>query len=1080
MRRFFFTAAIAALCLALWPSSAHAQAANIYITQSGASSAPCTTGVQTPAFFNNAANWGTGGGQIGPGTVVHLCGTFNLPAGTASFLVFQGSGTAASPITLKWETGAIVQAPYFSADHTQGAVNIGGQSYVIVDGGVNGILQNTANGTGLANSSPSTLISGMSPSGAGVTIKNLAMLNVYQQSGGTDATCSINNDWCWAILGQGSNLTIGPGNTMTWCDVCVQYGFNGGESNLRITGNTFNHSNQAIQMGPDNAGVKVMSGVTVDHNTYLATRDWDTGPILNYYHHNFFHPFTNTAGSSYVGSLQIYDNRGVGDMGLNSSTMIYLENNNGASGGSMGPWYIFNNYLNKTNSDAQTSTGIVGVMPPNGFFLNNTVVDAGGTGSFAFTSFNAYGGATGWTVQGNIFQGGEYQIAIQNPATVTANSNVYYGSVGGNTWVYHSLFTASLAAWQAACGCDSLASIANPLVQSDGSIAAGSSAISLAPNQTSLGIAALDADINGATRLTAGNWAAGAFNAPGATPAVCIAPSPVNFPAQTQNTTSSPIAVTVTNCGAGTLVLNNPSTTVSGTNGSDFVDTGSGTCGPGANIAPGGSCIVNVTFTPRSTGPETAVLAVSGNASGKVTLNGSGVAPGAPAINVTPNPQNVGSQVVGTTSAVFTETVKNTGTANLTLGASFLAFTGTEFARFGSAGCANNQTIAPGASCPISFTFTPSTTGLRSSTISVAGNAPTGSATLQGTGTLPVAASYTLTPTSFNFGNQLKGTTSALHNFTVTNTGGSPLLFSNVSYYSISGGTNPADFNRVSPGGFDCVNGSSLAPGGTCLISVAFTPSTAGAETATLSINANVSGPTSALSGTGIFPAVTITPSPVVFGSINQGSSSAAIVVTLRNSGTSPLHFSTPGLTITGDFSISSTTCTGATVAVNGTCTASLIFSPTAGGTRTGTLTVHADAPGSAALSGTGIATAPVITVTPRPVRFPGTVVGTTAATLVATVTNTGTGTETFAGSLTTVTGSEFSVLGGGTCSGGGTLGAGLSCTINVSFVPSGNGLRRGTLTVNGVGGGQSSNTVELDGVGVPAGPPGAPIPFLL
>jgi hypothetical protein len=491
--------------------------ANVYIAATGAGTQDGSTcGNAKPlTFLNNGANWGSGGTQIGPDTFARLCGNFTASAGAASYISIQGSGTSGHPITIHWETGAVVQAPYFSTDHTQGAVNFNGNSYVTLDGGTNGILQNTANGTGLANQQISTLISGMSPGSTGNTIKNLAILGVYQQSG-TDTHCALNNDWCWSILAQGSNLTIGPGNTFTWCDVCVKYGFNGGESNLRVTGNSFDHVNQALEMGPDNSGVKVMTGVVFDHNTYTARRDWDIP--LNYYHHNFFHAFTNTAGSSYTGTLQLYDNTGVGDVGQHSTSMFYLENNNGGGGGTMGPWYIFDNYLNKTNTDAPGSSGIVAVMPPNGFFLNNTVVDAGGTGDFSWPSFNAYGGATGWTVKGNIFLGGGNQIVAQNPATILANNNVYYGGVGSNIFVYHSTFTASIATWQTVCGCDSAATTANPVLQSNGSIGSGSSAIGRGPNLTSLGITALNSDINGSARPGGSTaWDAGAFNS-GSTP----------------------------------------------------------------------------------------------------------------------------------------------------------------------------------------------------------------------------------------------------------------------------------------------------------------------------------------------------------------------------------------------------------------------------------------------------------------------------------------------------------------------------------------------------------------------------------
>jgi len=483
-------------------AEAKASAGNIYITQSGSGSGVCTSGVQPVSFFNNSGNWGSNAGQIGPGTTVHLCGTFNAPAGANSYLRFQGSGTSGNPITLLFESGAIVQAPYFSANN--GGIDVNGQSWIVVDGGTNGILQNTAEGTGLAYQQDTSLIKGM---GNNFTVKNLSMLNVYVHKIGDNGGGGPQG-WAFAVWGQSSNLTIGPNNTFTQCNVCAFYAFQGGEQNLIITGNHFSLANQAIELGPANSGTKVMTNIRVDHNTYVASRNWDNA--ANYYHHNFFHPFTNTAGSAILGSLLVYDNTSTGDMGLHSTSMIFIENNNGGSGGTMGSWYIFNNTFNKTNTDALGGSGIVAVMPPNGFFLNNTVVNAGGTGDYAWSSFNAYGGATGWTVQNNIFYGGAYQLTIQAPATVNANKNLYYGSVGGSPWVYHSTFTGSFSTWKSACSCDSGSSISNPLLNSDMTIGAGSAASTLGANLSGMNITALDFDKVGTARPS-GSWSSGAI-----------------------------------------------------------------------------------------------------------------------------------------------------------------------------------------------------------------------------------------------------------------------------------------------------------------------------------------------------------------------------------------------------------------------------------------------------------------------------------------------------------------------------------------------------------------------------------------
>jgi hypothetical protein len=90
------------------------------------------------------------------------------------------------------------------------------------------------------------------------------------------------------------------------------------------------------------------------------------------------------------------------------------------------------------------------------------------------------------------------------------------------------------------------------------------------------------------------------------------------------------------------------------------------------------------------------------------------------------------------------------------------------------------------------------------------------------------------------------------------------------------------------------------------------------------------------------------------FGNIAQGASSSAQAITLTNTGTAVLGIS--AIAASGDFS-QTNTC-GGTLAVNATCQVSIVFTPTAIGQRTGTLTVSDNATGSPQtvnLSGTGV-----------------------------------------------------------------------------------------------------------------------------
>ena len=112
--------------------------------------------------------------------------------------------------------------------------------------------------------------------------------------------------------------------------------------------------------------------------------------------------------------------------------------------------------------------------------------------------------------------------------------------------------------------------------------------------------------------------------------------------------------------------------------------------------------------------------------------------PPAPAAQVGPNPADFGSQTAGTTSAPLTVTVTNTGTAPLVFGANSATLSGTTAADYAlTADTCSSSSVAPGATCTVTLTFSPSTTGARPATLSFADNAADTpqSAALAGTGT---------------------------------------------------------------------------------------------------------------------------------------------------------------------------------------------------------------------------------------------------------------------------------------------------------------------------------------------------------
>jgi hypothetical protein len=144
-------------------------------------------------------------------------------------------------------------------------------------------------------------------------------------------------------------------------------------------------------------------------------------------------------------------------------------------------------------------------------------------------------------------------------------------------------------------------------------------------------------------------------------------------------------------------------------------------------------------------------------------------------------------------------------------------------------------------------------------------------------------------------------------------------------------------------------------------------------------------------------------------------------------------------------------------------------FKPTAAGPLSATVSVADNASGSpqtAALSGTGVAAAPAVTLTPATLTFASTAVGSSAATQAIALKNTGTGALTLNGtgqgiSITGANPTSFSQT--NTC--GTSVAAGATCSITVTFKPTAAGPLSATVSVADNASG-SPQTASLAGTG--------------
>jgi hypothetical protein len=519
----------------------------------------------------------------------------------------------------------------------------------------------------------------------------------------------------------------------------------------------------------------------------------------------------------------------------------------------------------------------------------------------------------------------------------------------------------------------------------------------------------------------------------GLAPAVSLSASSLTFPGTPVGTSAATQQIVVSNTGSAPLTMSTSAITITGTNASAYSQTNN--CG--TSVAVSGGCTITVSFKPAATGTLTATVNLADNASGspqKATLSGTGTAP---VVSLTPATLTFSGTQVGNSAATQNITLKNTGAAPLSLNGTGqgISITGTGGASFSQTNACGTS-VAAGASCLITVTFTPQATGTLTAKVSVADNA-TGSpqtVSLTGTGTAPAVS---LSVTSLTFAGTLVGVTSSTQAITLKNTGTATLSFSGTGQGISISGAGASSFSQVN----NC--NASLGAGANCAITVSFTPAATGVLTATIIIADNAAGSPQkvTLSGTGTAPAVSLSPTLLAFSGTLINTGATAQKITLKNTGTGALSLGSGGISIIGTnaSSFSQTNTCGASLAAAASCIITVGFKPAATGVLSAAVMIADNASGSpqtVALTGTG--TAPAVSFSAASLTFASTKVGTTAtATQKVTLTNTGTGALTLSGaglgiSITGTNASSFSQT--NTC--GTSVAAGASCTITVSFKP--------------------------------------------
>ncbi len=476
---------------------------NVYVSQTGArahNGRSCAS-AQSVGWLNAPNHWGPGA-PIHPGVTVNLCGAIS------STVVAHGSGRPGRPITIHFERGARISLPVCPGRGT-GCLNTNGNRYLTIDGGRNGVIESTSNGTTRTHRVSDAL--GIWALGCtGCVIEHLTIRNMYVHTSPSDTGADSDN----GIMFSGSNLTIRD-DTLHDDQWALVAEWQNGDANIRIHGNDIYNIDHGFASTAGFAGGRI-GPVYFYRNRIHDYANWDTTNAR--YHHDGVHCYTygGHGPAHYVG-LYIYDNRFGGTTGVDMTSHVFIEG--GTGGGatpcadSTSPIFIFNNVL---SADTVINNGLMDPASGQPRVYNNTFIGHSTHGGSCYTSnsdanHEAFEDNLVTTCDGLMYNN---ELGIYLPGSPDYN---VYADGGGNAFICGGSYVAfrQFRRWKACVHGDGHSRTARDAGLSQGGAPGrGSPARRAGKNLSDLcrgALVPLCVAIDGRRRPRSGRWDAGAY-----------------------------------------------------------------------------------------------------------------------------------------------------------------------------------------------------------------------------------------------------------------------------------------------------------------------------------------------------------------------------------------------------------------------------------------------------------------------------------------------------------------------------------------------------------------------------------------
>lgn len=567
----------------------------------------------------------------------------------------------------------------------------------------------------------------------------------------------------------------------------------------------------------------------------------------------------------------------------------------------------------------------------------------------------------------------------------------------------------------------------------------------------------------------------------GQTPSFSITPASRSVEAKRNTTVST--SYTITN--AGDAVLDLTGITLPSPRFSFGAANTCSTAGSANVAANGGTCTLAIDFTPIDTSTTSGQITITHDATGGTgTVDITGIGTQA-TMTTSSNVVALGNSQVGVPKMAGPVTVSNvaantSATLVFTVDpASAAALSGANKDDFSvQSTCSTGTPLAAGASCSVTVTFTPGSTGAKVAQLTLSSDATNPAVAIDLSGTGVALPEPVVTFPTLAFPDTVIGETGAqTRQLTISNSRTRDITYSvaETDDFKIDAESCPT---RTVPG--DSGGGA-----GSCTITWRFQPvlgSGEGNRQATLTVDFAGTGGDLApgdasgqLSGRALLP-ISLSAGTVTATAVVGTPTTSSVIVTNRSASAVTLSALAFSGAQASDYSLvagAGRCSAGAVLAAGSNCTLEIRFDPPAAGSRNAVLTLTHGAPGSPqTVTITGTATpAPQgrIALSALSLSFPDTQLGATAQQTI-TVRNTGNLALNFSAfTLSGAAAAEFQRA--GTCSVGTALAINAQCSVIVSFAPTVLGARSASLTIQS----DASNgpaTIALSGTGVPVPAP--------